>query len=139
MTKNAEDIIACEFLEDRTFLFSDLDYVGRMYPNIVHIWRAVTDNQVNKIFGFDGVSNISKIAFPAVQAAPSFGSSFPNVLGGRGSNAATLVCLILCIINQDLYFWLTRAIAHKLVPRHHPLQGKPALIHSKFFPPLQGA
>ena len=65
-TENAKDIVACEFLEDRTFLFSDLDYVGRMYPNIVRIWRAVTVNQVNKIFGFDGESNIGKIAFPAV-------------------------------------------------------------------------
>merc|ERR1712194_178341 len=52
---------------------------------------------------------------------------------------ATLACLIPCAIDQDPYFRLTRDIAHKLVPRHHPLQGKPALIHSKFFPPLQGA
>jgi len=138
-TENAKDIVACEFLEDRTFLFSDLNYVGRMYPNIVRIWKAVTVNQVNGIFGFDGGSNIGKIAFPAVQAAPSFGSSFPNVLGGGGSDAATLACLIPCAIDQDPYFRLTRDIAHKLVPRHHPLQGKPALIHSKFFPPLQGA
>ena len=107
-----------------------------MYPNIVRIWRAVTINQVNKIFGFDGGSNIGKIAFPAVQAAPSFGSSFLNMLGGGGSNAATLACLIPCVIDQDPYFRLTRNIAHKLVPCHHPLQGKPALIHSKFFLPL---
>merc|ERR1712019_285267 len=30
-------------------------------------------------------------------------------------------------------------IAHKLVPSSHPLVGKPALIHAKFFPPLQGS
>ena len=30
-------------------------------------------------------------------------------------------------------------MAHKIAPRTHPLRGKPALIHSKFFPPLQGA
>lgn len=138
-TENAKDIIACDFLPDKTFLFSDLEYVGRMYPNIVRIWKAVTVNQVNGIFGFDGGSNIGKIAFPAIQAAPSFGSSFPNVLGGGKSNAATLACLIPCAIDQDPYFRLTRDIAHKLVPRNHPLQGKPSLIHSKFFPPLQGA
>ena len=34
---------------------------------------------------------------------------------------------------------MTRDIAHKLVCKNHPLDGKPALIHSKFFPPLQGA
>merc|ERR1712176_1690597 len=46
---------------------------------------------------------------------------------------------IPCAIDQDPYFRLTRDIAHKLVPSSHPLKGKPALIHSKFFPPLQGA
>jgi tryptophanyl-tRNA synthetase len=138
--ENAKDIIACDFDYDRTFLFSDLEYVGRMYPNIVRIWKAVTVNQVNGIFGFDGTANIGKAAFPAVQAAPSFGSSFPIVLGGGGSvNASTLACLIPCAIDQDPYFRLTRDVAHKLVPRRHPLGGKPALLHSKFFPPLQGA
>lgn len=138
--ENAKDIIACDFIYDKTFLFSDLEYVGKMYPNIVRIWKAVTINQVNGIFGFDGTSNIGKAAFPAIQAAPSFGSSFPVVLGGRETvNAATLACLIPCAIDQDPYFRLTRDVAHKLVPRRHPLRGKPALIHSKFFPPLQGA
>ncbi len=108
-----------------------------MYPNIVRIWKAVTTNTVNGIFGFDGTSNIGKIAFPAIQAAPSFPSSFPLVLGaGRDSNMA---CLIPCAIDQDPYFRMTRDVAHKLVPKSHPLNGKPALIHSKFFPPLQGA
>lgn len=137
--ENAKDIIACDFIPEKTFLFSDLDYVGTMYPNIVRIWKAVTTNQVNSIFGFDGTSNIGKVAFPAIQAAPSFGSSFPKVLGGGELNAATLACLIPCAIDQDPYFRLTRDVAHKLVPKHHPLKGKPALIHSKFFPPLQGA
>ena len=143
-TENAKDIIACDFIPEKTFLFSDLDYVGRMYPNIVRIWKAVTVNQVNGVFGFDSSANIGKTAFPAIQAAPSFGSSFPNVLGGSkggvdAANPATLACLIPCAIDQDPYFRLTRDIAHKLVPSHHPLQGKPSLIHSKFFPPLQGA
>jgi len=144
---NAKDIIACNFDFQKTFLFSDLEYVGRMYPNVVRIWKAVTVNQVNGIFGFDGTVNIGKTAFPAIQAAPSFGSSFPIVLGGSGDgddgvntiNASMLSCLIPCAIDQDPYFRMTRDVAHKLVPRKHPLGGKPALIHAKFFPPLQGA
>jgi tryptophanyl-tRNA synthetase len=135
--ENARDIIACEFDVNKTFLFSDLEYVGRMYPNIVRIWKAVTTNTVNGIFGFDGSSNIGKVAFPAVQAAPSFASSFPIVLNaGPDSHHC---CLIPCAIDQDPYFRMTRDIAHKLVRRDHGLGGKPALIHSKFFPPLQGA
>ena len=135
--ENARDIIACEFDYDKTFIFSDLDYVGRMYPNIVRIWKAVTTNTVNGIFGFDGSSNIGKIAFPAIQAAPSFPSSFPVVLDA--DRDSQYCCLIPCAIDQDPYFRMTRDVAHKLVPRDHGLGGKPALIHSKFFPPLQGA
>mmetsp|Transcript_2078 Transcript_2078/g.4496 ORF Transcript_2078/g.4496 Transcript_2078/m.4496 type:complete len:763 (+) Transcript_2078:136-2424(+) len=135
--ENARDIIACGFIKEKTFIFSDLDYIGSMYPNIVRIWKAVTTNTVNGIFGFDGTSNIGKVAFPAIQAAPSFPSSFPVALGaGRDSDMA---CLIPCAIDQDPYFRMTRDVAHKLVPKSHPLGGKPALIHSKFFPPLQGA
>jgi len=134
-TENARDIIACGFKPEKTFLFSDLDYVGRMYPNIVRIWKAVTTNTIKGIFGFDGSNNIGTIAFPAIQAAPSFSSSFPTVLGGRDDMA----CLIPCAIDQDPYFRMTRDVAHKLVPKSHKLNGKPALIHSKFFPPLQGA
>lgn len=135
--ENARDIIACGFNYNKTFLFSDLDYVGRMYPNIVRIWKAVTTNAVTNIFGFDGSSNIGKIAFPAIQAAPSFASSFPTVL--QANRDSDHMCLIPCAIDQDPYFRMTRDVAHKLVGKKHKLGGKPALIHSKFFPPLQGA
>eukprot|EP00934_Nitzschia_sp_Nitz4_P008003 Nitzschia sp. Nitz4//scaffold13_size275219//104102//106096//NITZ4_000865-RA/size275219-processed-gene-0.82-mRNA-1//1//CDS//3329535987//7993//frame0 len=135
--ENAKDIIACEFDYNKTFLFSDLDYVGKMYPNVVRIWKAVTTNTVTGIFGFEGSSNIGKVAFPAIQAAPSFASSFPTVL--EANRQSQQCCLIPCAIDQDPYFRMTRDIAHKLVPRDHSLGGKPSLIHSKFFPPLQGA
>lgn len=142
--ENARDIIACEFDYNKTFLFSDIDYVGTMYPNILRIQKAVTTNTVNGIFGFDGSANIGKVAFPAVQAAPSFASSFPKVLETSIENPREKTenqmacCLIPCAIDQDPYFRMTRDIAHKLTPPDHGLGGKPALIHSKFFPPLQG-
>jgi len=118
----------------KTFIFSNVEYVGNMYPNIVRIWKSVTTNAVNGIFGFDGMSNLGKIAFPAIQAAPSFASSFyPNVL-----HDVNMICCIPCAIDQDPYFRMTRDVAYKLVSKKHPLQGKPSLIHSKFFPPLQG-
>jgi tryptophanyl-tRNA synthetase len=135
--ENARDIIACGFDYKKTFLFSDLDYIGSMYPNVVRIWKAVTTNTVTGIFGFDGSSNIGKIAFPAIQAAPSFASSFPVVL--QADRSSDHICLIPCAIDQDPYFRMTRDVAHKLVDKKHGLAGKPALIHSKFFPPLQGA
>jgi len=130
--ENAKDIIACGFDISKTFIFSDLEYVGRMYPNIVKIWKAVSYNQAKGIFGFedkpDEPVNIGKHAFPAVQAAPSFPSSFPEIFGKR----TDVMCLIPCAIDQDPYFRMTRDVA----PRLGFL--KPALIHSKFFPALQG-
>src|SRR5271156_4619605 len=73
--------------------------------------------------------NIGKVHFVAVQAAPSFSNSFPQIFGTRHD----IPCLIPCAIDQDPYFRLTRDVAHKL---KYP---KPALIHAKFIPSLGGA
>lgn len=72
--------------------------------------------------------NIGKIHFAAIQAAPSFSNSFPQIFG----SVSNIPCLIPCAIDQDPYFRLTRDVAAKL---KYP---KPTLIHSKFFPALQG-
>ena len=81
------------------------------------------------IFGFDESCSIGKIGFPAIQAAPSFSSTFPFIFDGK----TNVPCLIPCAIDQDPYFRMTRDVA----PRLGFL--KPALIHSTFFPALQGA
>lgn len=127
--ENAKDIVACGFNPERTFIFSDSDYIGSLYPNVVRIQRAVSFNQARGIFGFQPSDNIGKIAFPAVQAAPAFSSSFPHIFGG----STQVPCLIPCAVDQDPYFRMTRDVAPRLGYR------KPALIHSKFFPSLQGA
>merc|ERR1712113_495953 len=54
---------------------------------------------------------------------------FPQIFGEK-SNVA---CLIPCAIDQDPYFRMTRDVAPRL-SKH-----KPALLHSTFFPALQGA
>jgi len=141
--ENAKDIIACGFDITKTLIFSDLDYVGHMYPVIVKIWKAVTYNQVKGIFGFEDKGtpgepgyqpvNIGKHAFPAVQAAPSFPAAFPHIFGRDPEVLKSVPCLIPCAIDQDPYFRMTRDIAKPLGWL------KPALIHSKFFPALQGA
>jgi len=130
--ENTKDIIAIGFDVNKTFVFQDTQYIGQspeFYENIVKIQKAVTYNQVKGIFGFGDSCSIGKIAFPAIQAAPSFSSSFPHIFGG----AKTVTCLIPCAIDQDPYFRMTRDVA----PRLGYL--KPALVHSTFFPALQGA
>ncbi|KAH8030460.1 hypothetical protein HPB51_006892 [Rhipicephalus microplus] len=99
------------------------------YKNIVRIRRGVTFNQVKGIFGFGDSDSIGKISFPAVQAAPALSSSFPFIFGEN----SRVPCLIPCGIDQDPYFRMTRDVAPKL---GYP---KPALLHSVFFPALQGA
>lgn len=72
--------------------------------------------------------NVGKAHFVSVQAAPSFSNSFPHIFGDKKD----IPCLIPCAIDQDPYFRLTRDVAKRL---KYP---KPALIHAKFFPALQG-
>jgi len=137
--ENAKDIIACGFDVDKTFIFSDCDYMGHMYPNVCRIWKSITYSTARAAFGFEGSSNVGQSAFPAIQAAPSFPSSFRIPLSKCGPRPDDACCLIPCAIDQDPYFRVTRDVAHKIAPKSHPLRGKPALVHSKFFPPLQGA
>jgi len=130
--ENVKDIIALGFDVKKTFIFADLTYMGQcpqFYQNVIRIQKCVTFNQVKGIFGFDGSSPIGKIGFPAVQAAPSFSSSFPFIFGDN----TKVPCLIPCAIDQDPYFRMTRDVAHRMGYL------KPALLHSTFFPALQGA
>lgn len=130
--ENIRDIVACGFDPANTFIFTDFKYTGQcpeFYKNIVRIRRSVTFNQVKGIFGFGDSDCIGKIGFPAVQAAPSFSSSFPFIFGEQ----SRVPCLIPCGIDQDPYFRMTRDVAPRL---GFP---KPALLHSVFFPALQGA
>ncbi|CAG8553292.1 8963_t:CDS:10 [Cetraspora pellucida] len=127
--ENAKDIIACGFKLEKTFIFSNLDCVGgAFYHNIVKISKCITASQSKATFGFNDSDCIGKLHFVAVQAAPSFSNSFPQIFGSRFD----IPCLIPCAIDQDPYFRLTRDVAHKLKYQ------KPCLIHSKFFPALQG-
>ncbi|KNE58082.1 tryptophan-tRNA ligase [Allomyces macrogynus ATCC 38327] len=127
---NAKDIIACGFDPSKTFIFSNLDYVGgAFYHNMVRIAKCITTSTSRAAFGFTDSDNIGKLHFVTVQATPSFSNSFPHIFGARSD----IPCLIPCAIDQDPYFRLTRDVAHKL---NYP---KPALIHAKFFPALQGS
>lgn len=129
--ENAKDIIAIGFDVNKTFIFNNLEYMGKcpaMYQNIIRIQKCVTFNQVKGIFGFGDSDIIGKIGFPAAQAAPALSSTFPFIFGDK-----KVPVLIPCAIDQDPYFRMTRDVAPRL--------GFPkcALMHSAFFPSLQGA
>ncbi|KAE8767426.1 tryptophan--tRNA ligase, cytoplasmic [Hordeum vulgare] len=95
--ENAKDIIACGFDVEKTFIFSDFNFVGgAFYENMVKVARCVTYNKAVGIFGFSQEDHIGKISFPPVQAVPSFPSSFPHLFSGMEQ----LRCLIPCAIDQ---------------------------------------
>jgi len=129
--ENIKDIIAFGFNPNKTFIFCDLEYIPsckEFYWNMNRIQKCVNFNQAQKIFGFDETSYIGKVSFPAIQAAPSFSTSFPHIFGDK-----KIPCIIPCAIDQDPYFRMTRDVAPRLsLP-------KPALLHSTFLPALQGA
>jgi len=130
--ENVKDIIACGFDVEKTFIFSDMEFMGQcpaFYRTVLKVQKCVTFNQAKGIFGFGDSDCIGKIAFPAIEAAPSFSSSFPFIFNGRQD----IGCLIPCAIDQDPYFRMTRDVAPRL---GFP---KPSLILSTFFPALQGA
>ena len=50
---NAQDIIAVGFNPEKTFIFSNYDYVGgAFYRNVSRISRQITINQARVTFGF---------------------------------------------------------------------------------------
>lgn len=131
--QNAKDIIALGFDVNKTFIFSDFEYMSQepcFYRNVLRVAKHVTFSQARGIFGFRGEDCIGKISFPAVQAAPSLSSSFPAIFGAARPDVP---CLIPCAIDQDPYFRMTRDVAPRIGAP------KPALLHSSFFPALGGA
>lgn len=52
--RNARDIIAVGFKLERTFIFSDYDFVGgAFYRNVSKISRQITVNAAKATFGFN--------------------------------------------------------------------------------------
>ncbi|KAJ9664253.1 tryptophan--tRNA ligase [Coniosporium apollinis] len=142
---NAKDIIAVGFDVKKTFIYSDLEFLGtagkHMLLNAWEFSKGITFNQVRGAFGFDGSTNTGRIFFPNLQCVAAYATSYPFIWGDdplspvRSKKTAAIPCLIPCAIDQDPYFRLlrdhTKSMSHK-IPR-------PALIHSKFLTALQGA
>ena len=126
--ENIKDIIACGFDSQKTFIFTNTGYIQHLFPTVIQIQKLINFNVAKAIFGVDNRSSLGKIAFPAMQIAPSFSICFPHLFPTN----KPIQCLIPCAIDQDPYFRLTRDLA----PRMKYL--KPALLHAKFLPSLQG-
>ena len=139
LIENVKDIIACGFDREKTFIFSDLGYMGgKFYENILRMEKRMTGNMAMNALGLKTTDNIGRFQWSAIQAAPSFSSSFPHMFGPDSN----VQCLIPCAIDQDVYFRMTRDIAPRLRVGDEVTgesYKKPAVIHSSFFPAIDGA
>ncbi|KAI1113721.1 tryptophanyl-tRNA synthetase [Nemania sp. NC0429] len=130
---NCKDIIAIGFDPDKTFIFSDYEFMGgAFYRNVTRFSKLVTYNVAKAVFGFNDSTNIGKIHFASIQGSTAFATSFPHIFGDDEKESAKIPALIPCAIDQDPYFRLTRDCATRLK------YAKPSLMHSRFLDALQG-
>lgn len=115
---NILDIIAVGFDPDRTFIFRDTEFMGRMYNMAIKIARRINYSTVKAVFGFNLQTNIGMLFYPAVQIVPTM--------------LERKRCLIPAAIDQDPYWRVQRDVAEGMG------YYKTAAIHSKFIPPLIG-
>jgi len=116
--ENILDIIAAGFDSDKTFIFQNTEFMGRMYKLTLRIAQRVNFSVVRAVFGFTSETNIGFVFYPAVQIAPSMFEKRR--------------CLIPSAIDQDPFWRIQRDIAESLGYK------KTAAIHSKFLPALTG-
>lgn len=116
--ENIADIAAVGFNPDKTFIFSDSEYIKNVYPLVLKVAKKITFSTAKAVFGFTNETNIGSIFYPAYQIVPTF---FEHKR-----------CLIPNAIDQDPYWRIQRDIAESLGYK------KTASVHSKFIPPLQG-
>ena len=50
---NIKDIIAFGFDPEKTFIFSDVEYIQHLYPNVIRVQKNINFNQIKGIFGFN--------------------------------------------------------------------------------------
>jgi tryptophanyl-tRNA synthetase len=125
--ENAKDIIAVGFDPKKTFIFSNMDYIGKTYRTVMKIDKFFRGKDIKAIYGLDSKSNIGMLGWPSKQIAPAFSESFGWMLDKN------MPCLVPMAIDQDPYFRQSRDFAE------HEKLVKPAVIHSVFFPGLTGA
>lgn len=125
LKENMLDVIALGFDPKKTKFIVDTVHAGLMYKHAIRVAKKITFSTVKSAFGFGNDTNIGAIFYTAMQAVPAF---LPSVLAGKN-----IPCLIPLGVDQDNHFRLTRDVIGKLG------YYKPAIIHCKFMPALQGA
>ncbi len=122
--ENIKDIIAVGLNPKLTEIMIDTYNSKTLYNNAIHFAKRLTISTIKSAFGFNDSYNIGQYFYTSFQAVPAILESVR-----QGKN---IPCLIPLGVDQDPHFRLARDICPKLG------YYKPAIIHSRFLPPLQG-
>lgn len=121
---NILDLIALGFKPGKTFIYEDFVYTD-IYKYAARIAKLVNYSTAKAVFGLKPENNVGWSFYPAMQAAHIL---FPQFHKGKH------ISVVPVGIDQDPFIRLTRDIAvHKDINLE-----KPAALHAKFFPSLQG-
>lgn len=130
---NAKDILAFGFDPKKTFVFSNLDFVGgAFYENIIGVARHISMKSIRDALGFGDDDNVGMFYCCSTQSAGAFATSFPGILGTSQTQLQSMSCLIACSYDIDGYFSEVRKHAGTL--QYHT----PSFVYSSLLPALQG-
>lgn len=122
--ENMLDVIALGFNPKKTHFLVDTKHAGLLYPEAIKFAKKITFSTVKAAFGFTNDRNLGEVFVTSMQAVPAV---IPSVLKKKN-----IPCLIPLAVDQDPHFRVARDVYSKLG------YYKPAIIHSKFLPPLTG-
>ena len=130
---NAKDILAFGFDLSKTFMFSNMDFVGgAFYQNIISIARHITVRSIKEDLGFTDDQNVGMFYCCSTQSAGCFSSSFPGILGADAASLKEIPCLIPCSYDISGYFAEVRRHAEDIGEQ------KPSFLYSSLLPSLKG-
>lgn len=131
--ENAKDILAFGFDPSKTFMFSNMDYIGgAFYQNIISIARHITVRSIKEDLGFTDDHNVGMFYCCSTQSAGCFASSFPGILSAEQLNLRDMACLIPCSYDISGYFAEVRKHAQDIGEK------RPSFLYSSLLPSLQG-
>ena len=122
--ENVLDMLALGFDPKKTKVLIDTVSSGTMYKHAVRFAKKITASTVKASFGLKDSDNIGKYFYTSMQAVPAILESVWQ--------KKNVPCLIPLGFDQDPHFRLARDVYPKLG------YYKPAIIHSRFVPPLEG-
>jgi tryptophanyl-tRNA synthetase len=119
---NIIDLIALGFKPGKTFIFEDFVYTD-IYKYAARVAKRINYSTAKAAFGLVPENNVGWSFYPAMQAAHIL---FPQFVRGKHLSVVPVA------IDQDPFIRLTRDIADDFG------FDKPAALHAKFIPSLEG-